>query len=134
MSLRIEDYALLADGQSAALAGINGSIDWLCWPAFDSSPCFAELLGGAEKGYWRIAPESAVVATRRRYRGPSLVLETTLQTSTGTFDLVEWMNWAATPARLFRRVRCVSGCVRITSDLAVRFDYGRALPWHQSSR
>ncbi|MFC0399392.1 glycoside hydrolase family 15 protein [Paraburkholderia rhizosphaerae] len=134
MPLRIEDYALLADGQSAALAGIDGSIDWLCWPSFESSPCFAALIGGPENGYWRIAPDDPLIAMRRRYLGASLVLETTLQTSTGTFELVDWMEWAATPARVVRQIRCVAcaaGRARINSDLAVRFNYGHALPWHR---
>jgi GH15 family glucan-1,4-alpha-glucosidase len=131
MSLRIEDYALIADGQSAALVGRDGSIDWLCWPSFDASPCFAALIGEPENGYWRIAPDAPVVAARRRYRGPSLVLETTLETASGTLELIDWMEWAASPARIFRQVRCVAGHVRATSELAVRFNYGAALPWHR---
>jgi GH15 family glucan-1,4-alpha-glucosidase len=131
MSLRIEDYALIGDGQSAALVGRNGSIDWLCWPSFDASPCFAALIGEPQNGYWRIAPDEPVVAVRRRYRGPSLVLETTLETASGTLELIDWMEWAAAPARVFRQVRCVAGHVRLTSELAVRFNYGRALPWHR---
>ncbi|QYD67260.1 glycoside hydrolase family 15 protein [Paraburkholderia edwinii] len=131
MSSRIEDYALIGDGHSAALVGRDGSIDWLCWPSFDASPCFASLIGEPENGYWRIAPDEPVVAARRRYRGASLVLETTLETASGTLELVDWMEWAATPARVFRQVRCISGRVRVTSELAVRFNYGSALPWHR---
>ncbi len=65
--MRIEDHALLGDGGSAALTGIDGSIDWLCWPTFDSSPYFAALVGSPKNGFWRIAPEGALVAVRRRY-------------------------------------------------------------------
>jgi GH15 family glucan-1,4-alpha-glucosidase len=129
MALRLEDYAMLGDGQSAALSGIDGSIDWLCWPAFDSSPCFAALIGEEENGFWRIAPDAGVMAAHRRYLDASLVLETTQQTADGTLELTDWMEWAAAPPRLCRRVRCVSGRVRITSQLALRFNYGRALPW-----
>ncbi|WP_442793987.1 trehalase-like domain-containing protein [Paraburkholderia sp. HD33-4] len=129
MALRLEDYAMLGDGQSAALAGIDGSIDWLCWPAFDSSPCFAALIGEPNNGFWRIAPDDGVVAARRRYLDASLVLETILETVNGTLELTDWMEWAAAPPRICRRVRCVSGRVRITSELAVRFNYGQALPW-----
>ncbi|MFP3559063.1 trehalase-like domain-containing protein [Paraburkholderia sp. SIMBA_054] len=131
MSLRIEDYAMLADGQSAALVGKDGSIDRLCWPMFDSSSCFAALIGGPENGYWRIAPDEPVIATRRRYLGASLVLETTMQTAHGTLELINWMEWAATPARLIRQVRCVSGRLGIVSEMAARFNYGRALPRHR---
>jgi GH15 family glucan-1,4-alpha-glucosidase len=131
MRLRIEDYALLADGRSAALAGNDGSIDWLCWPNFDSSPCFAGLLGDADNGHWRIAPAEPVRAVRRRYIGASLVLETTFETAAATLTLTDWMAWAANPPRLFRRVQCVAGQVRLNSELTVRFDYGRALAWHR---
>ena len=59
MALRIEDYALIGDTQTAALVGIDGSIDWLCLPRFDSAACFAALLGNADNGRWRLAPAGA---------------------------------------------------------------------------
>src|SRR5882762_7937867 len=75
MPLPIENYALIGDCHTAALVGIDGSIDWLCFPRFDSGACFAALLGGPEHGRWLIAP-TAIRRVSRRYRDESLVLET----------------------------------------------------------
>src|SRR5512132_4536007 len=83
MGLRIEDYAVIGDTQSAALVGNDGSIDWLCFPRFDSGACFAALLGTPEHGRWLLAPEAPVRETRRRYLGESLVLETEFHTDEG---------------------------------------------------
>src|SRR5579864_9073598 len=95
MALRIEDYAMIGDTHTAALVGRDGSIDWLCLPRFDSAACFAKLLGTDRNGYWRIAPakgaasagaatspDGVPLATRREYRGDSLVLETEWVTPT----------------------------------------------------
>ena len=87
MPLRIEDYAMIGDCQSAALVGRDGSIDWLCWPRFDSPACFAALLGTSENGRWLIAPVSASANVRRRYLADTLILETEFQTETGTATL-----------------------------------------------
>src|SRR4029079_10006248 len=83
MPLPIEDYALIGDCQAAALVGRNGSIDWLCWPRFDSDACFAALLGTEEHGHWRIAPRDQKASITRRYRGNSLILETRFETAEG---------------------------------------------------
>ena len=83
MALRIEDYALIGDCRTAALVGRDGSIDWLCWPRFDSAACFAALLGTADNGRWLIAPPDAPLAVNRRYRPGTLVLETEFQTESG---------------------------------------------------
>lgn len=132
MTMRIEDYALLGDGQSAALVDRTGSIDWLCWPAFDSDTCFAALLGGPENGFWRIAPEAPVLASSRHYAGDTLILETTLETASGTVVLTDWMAWEAEQPTLMRRLRCERGTLRIVSDLQARFDYGKAISWCRS--
>src|SRR6185312_16551277 len=91
MSSQIEDYAFIGDCQSAALVAKNGSIDWLCWPRFDSPACFAALLGKTDNGRWRVAPSGRSIRVRRAYRPGTLILETEFETSTGTAKLVDFM-------------------------------------------
>src|SRR6476646_6926086 len=91
MALRIEDYALIGDCQTAALVGTDGSIDWLCLPRFDSPACFAALLGTAEHGRGRVAPRGPVRGVRRRYAGDTLVLETEFETDTGVVAVIDFM-------------------------------------------
>ncbi|QIN67418.1 Trehalase (plasmid) [Caballeronia sp. SBC1] len=129
MPMRIEDYALLGDGRSAALVDRHGSVDWLCWPTFDGDTCFAALLGDARHGCWRITPRDAVIQAVRRYRDDGLILETTLVTGSGTVTLTDWMVWGAEQPVLARRVRCAGGPVSVECELIMRFDYGRAVPW-----
>jgi len=88
---RIEDYALIGDCETAALVGCDGSIDWLCWPRFDSGACFAALLGGPEHGRFLIAPAGGSRRTTRRYRDGSLVLETEFETADGAVRLTDCM-------------------------------------------
>ena len=80
MSAPLEDYALIGDCETAALVSRGGSIDWLCWPRFDSSACLAALLGTSENGRWLIAPGTSPgispVGVKRRYRPDTLILET----------------------------------------------------------
>ena len=87
MALKIEDYAVIGDCKTAALIGRNGSIDWLCWPRFDSAACFAALLGECENGRWLIAPKEEPIEVSRRYCSGSLVLETEFRTQTGSATL-----------------------------------------------
>src|SRR5258707_1703262 len=89
--MRIEDYALIGDCETAALVGRNGSIDWLCWPRFDSEACFAALLGSSDNGRWLIAPRDPAPRVSRRYREHTLVLETCFETDTGTVKVVDFM-------------------------------------------
>jgi GH15 family glucan-1,4-alpha-glucosidase len=91
MPSRIEDYALIGDGQTAALVARDGSVDWLCWPRFDAPACFAALLGTRDHGRWQIAPAGAVSQVRRRYREGTLILETDFDTPTGSVTLVDFM-------------------------------------------
>src|SRR3954471_23523174 len=91
MSAKIEDYALIGDCETAALVGRDGSLDWLCWPRFDSAACFAALLGSPEHGRWLIAPSAPAPAAKRRYRGGSLILETEFETAEGAATLVDFM-------------------------------------------
>jgi GH15 family glucan-1,4-alpha-glucosidase len=133
MSQRIEDYALIGDCQTAALVGKDGSVDWLCFPRFDSGACFAALLGTAENGRWLIAPAGEVKAVRRRYRPGTLVLETEFDTAEGTVALVDCMpiRDAGLP-NLVRVVEGRRGRVPMKMELVIRFDYGSVIPWVQS--
>jgi GH15 family glucan-1,4-alpha-glucosidase len=128
MALRIEDYALIGDCKSAALVGTDGSIDWLCWPRFDSPACFAALLGTQENGRWLIAPKDAPLAVRRRYRPGTLVLETEFETATGRAAVIDFMTPEAC-GNLVRIVRGRTGRVDFRTEFVVRFTYGATVPW-----
>jgi GH15 family glucan-1,4-alpha-glucosidase len=128
MALPIEDYALIGDCKTAALVGRDGSIDWLCWPRFDSAACFAALLGDAGNGRWLIAPKETGVCARRRYRPGTLVLETEFETSTGTAAVVDFMPQDG-GANLVRIVAGRSGRMVFQTELVVRFNYGASVPW-----
>jgi GH15 family glucan-1,4-alpha-glucosidase len=128
MAQHIEDYALIGDCRTAALVGRDGSIDWLCWPRFDSSACFAALLGTAEHGRWLIAPGAPPLAVRRRYRPGTLVLETEFQTETGVAAVVDFMP-PGDAAHLVRIVMGRSGRVDFRTEFVVRFNYGSTVPW-----
>jgi len=128
MTTRIEDYALIGDCKTAALVGRDGSIDWLCWPRFDSAACFAALLGTAENGRWLLAPAQPVLAVRRHYRPGTLVLETEFQTETGSAAVIDFMP-PEDGAHLVRIVVGRSGRVDFRNEFVVRFDYGATVPW-----
>ena len=125
---RIEDYAVIGDGETMALVSCHGSIDWLCWPRFDSGACFAALLGTGEHGRWSIAPTGAA-RVRRRYRADSLVLDTTFETDSGVVSITDFMPPRGKASDIVRIVRGVRGRVDMHSELIVRFDYGSILPW-----
>ena len=129
MTLRIEDYGLIGDMHTAALVGIDGSIDWLCLPRFDSSACFANLLGTEENGRWRIAPAGNVVAATRRYRPSTLVLETEFETADGVVRIIDCMALRVSHPRIVRVVEGVRGTVPMSVRLNPRFDYGKTAPW-----
>lgn len=128
MARRIEDYALIGDCQTAALIGIDGSIDWLCLPHFNSGACFAALLGKPEHGYWRIAPVDES-QSRRRYRQNTLILETDFETKSGTGTLVDSMPPRSGEPDLVRVVVGRRGSVRMRMELVIRPDYGSIVPW-----
>jgi GH15 family glucan-1,4-alpha-glucosidase len=130
MPSRIEDYALIGDLGTAALVGRDGSIDWLCWPHFDSEACFAALLGDPSHGRARIAPKHPSPRVTRRYRPDTLILETRFETPEGAATLVDFMP----PRRdhdshLVRIVVGERGSVAFESELVLRFGYGANVPW-----
>ncbi|HEU5208823.1 MAG TPA: glycoside hydrolase family 15 protein [Longimicrobiales bacterium] len=129
MALRIEDYALIGDCESAALVGKDGSIDWLCWPRFDSPACFAALLGTPEHGRWQVAPTAPDVTVSRRYRPGTLVLETTFQCAEGAVSLIDFMHPRGTTPDLARIVVGHRGRVALRTELILRFGYGYTVPW-----
>jgi GH15 family glucan-1,4-alpha-glucosidase len=125
--MRLEDYALLSDLETAALVGRDGSLDWLCVPRFDSPACFAALLGDERNGRWRLAPSAKALVTRR-YRGAGLVLETEFATADGAVRLVDFMPPRAGGPRVVRIVVGLSGSVTMRMRLLLRLDYGHAEP------
>ncbi|GGZ06393.1 glycoside hydrolase family 15 protein [Streptomyces poonensis] len=134
MAGRIEDYALIGDMQTAALVCRDGSVDWLCLPRFDSQAVFAGLLGTEEHGFWRLGPapvddEGPQCASRRAYRGDSLILESEWDTPRGTVRVTDFMPPRDGAPQLIRIVEGVSGRVPMRSALRMRFAYGRVVPW-----
>src|SRR3984957_21104411 len=116
----IEDYALIGDCATAALISKGGSIDWLCWPRFDSPACFAALLGSPDNGRWRIAPAETPVKVTRRYRPGTLILETLFETASGSVALIDFM--AVEKDTVVRIVEGRGGSVEMHLDLAMGFE------------
>jgi GH15 family glucan-1,4-alpha-glucosidase len=126
---RVEDYALIGDCETAALVSLEGSVDWLSFPAFDSAACFAALLGRPEHGRWLLAPAAPVTSVRRWYHGDSLVLETEFTTPDGVVAVIDFMPVRTTLPDLVRIVVGRSGRVPMRLEFVVRFDYGSVVPW-----
>jgi GH15 family glucan-1,4-alpha-glucosidase len=129
MPSRIEDYASIGDCETAALVSLGGSIDWLCWPRFDSGACFAALLGDPGNGRWLLAPRDTPVKSTRRYRGETLILETEHETATGTVLVVDFMPMRDGTSNIVRTVIGKRGQVAMQTEIVLRFDYGSAVPW-----
>jgi len=125
---RIEDYALVGDCETAALISRGGSIDWLCWPRFDSGACCAALLGGPENGRWLLAPAGAATI-RRRYRPDTLILETEFTTPDGSATLIDFMPMRARDSHVVRLIVGRRGTIAMRTELVLRFDYGLLIPW-----
>jgi GH15 family glucan-1,4-alpha-glucosidase len=125
----IEDYGLIGDCETAALVCKTGSIDWLCWPRFDSDACFAALLGDTNNGRWLIAPAQGNPRTTRRYRPNTLILETSFVTADGEAVLIDFMPLRGRSSHLVRCVVGKRGSVSMTTELIIRFDYGASVPW-----
>src|ERR1044072_3028466 len=126
---RIEDYALMGDCQSAALVARDGSIDWLCWPRFDSDACFAALLGDPKHGRFRIAPKDEPARITRRYRPDTLILETRFETADGAVTLIDFMPIRGAHPDCVRIVVGERGRVPMCAELILRFGYGAIVPW-----
>ena len=133
MALEIQDYALIGDCKTAALVGRDGAIDWLCWPRFDSSACFAALLGTAENGRWLIAPVQPSISVSRRYRPGTLVLETEFETENGRATLIDFMPISDEPG-LVRIVVGRSGRIDFRTEFVARFNYGSTASMGESAR
>ncbi|MGE0760409.1 MAG: glycoside hydrolase family 15 protein [Pirellulaceae bacterium] len=129
MALRIEDYGMIGDCQTVALVGKDGSMDWLCFPRFDSPACFAALLGTSDHGRWQIYPVEPVQKVERRYRDGTLILETEFETASGRVSLVDFMPPRSEEPDVVRIVEGLEGRVRLRCELAIRFDYGSVVPW-----
>ena len=120
---------MIGDCETAARVGRDGSIDWLCWPAFDSDACFAALLGSHQHGRWQIAPAEAVTKSSRRYWNSTLILETRFETANGTVALIDFMPPRGNASDVVRLVRGVSGRVKLRMELVIRFGFGVDIPW-----
>jgi GH15 family glucan-1,4-alpha-glucosidase len=129
MAARIEDYGLIGDCETAALVCRNGSIDWLCWPRFDSDACFAALLGRPEHGRWLLAPAGPVLTSTRRYRGDTLILETDVETAAGAVTVIDFMPPRGQASDIVRIVVGRKGLVAMHTELVIRFGYGCSIPW-----
>jgi GH15 family glucan-1,4-alpha-glucosidase len=125
----IEDYALIGDCETAALVNRDGSIDWLCWPAFDSDACFAAILGTKEHGRWLIKPAAEIIKCERRYQGDTLILETRLVTADGAVTLIDFMPPRGAASDIVRIVRGDHGTVKMRMELIIRFGFGNNIPW-----
>jgi len=129
MPCLVEDYAVIGNCETLALVGRGGSIDWLGLPRFDSAACFAALLGGPRHGRWLVAPTAADPRITRRYRGDTLILETTFATETGAACVIDFMSRRDGVSDLVRVVRGIRGTVAMHTELTVRFEYGSVIPW-----
>jgi GH15 family glucan-1,4-alpha-glucosidase len=128
MALKIEDYALIGDCKSAALVGRDGSIDWLCWPRFDSEACFAALLGTPDHGRWLVAPRDEARITRN-YRPDTMILETHFETKDGAATLIDFMPFRDDYSEVVRLVVGTRGKLKMRTELILRFGYGAVVPW-----
>jgi GH15 family glucan-1,4-alpha-glucosidase len=129
MAERIEDYGLIGDLQTAALVSRSGSIDWLCFPRFDSGACFASLIGTEEHGRWLLRPAEADARSSWRYRGETLILETDWETEAGAVRVIDFMPPRGRDPDVVRIVEGLRGEVDMRSELVIRFDYGQVIPW-----
>jgi GH15 family glucan-1,4-alpha-glucosidase len=132
MSSRIEDYGIIGNTYTAALISREGSIDWLCLPRFDSESVFGALLGEPKHGRWLITAADPEVQLSRRYRGETGILETRFETAEGCVKVIDFMalsDEGEDQVDLIRLVCGEKGSVRMRTEIVLRFDYGRGIPW-----
>lgn len=134
VTTRIEDYAFLSDTQTGALVSRECSVDWLCFPRFDSGACFAALLGKKDNGHWQFWPCAKVKRVRRRYWPGTLILENEIETGSGVVRVIDFMPPRGTNPDIIRIIEGVRGRVRIKMLLTIRFDYGSIVPWVRKGR
>ena len=134
MTLALERFALIGDGETAALVSDHGSIDWLCLPRFDSPACCASLIGSAQHGYWSIRPEAAITSASQCYESDSMVLRTEMRTAHGAVQLTDFMPIRDENPVVVRILEGLEGEVPVRITAALRFDYGRMPPWTFAER
>src|SRR5688500_14463962 len=117
MASRIEDYALIGDLETAALIGRDGSIDWLCWPRFDSDACFAALLGDLDNGRWLLCATDPSARVSRRYRPDTLILETHIETASGAALVLDFMPPRGLGSDLIRWIVGTRGELELRTEL-----------------
>ena len=120
---------MIGDMRTAALVAVDGTVDWMCAPRFDSPACFAALLGDQSHGHWRVAPAGSIGRVRRRYRDDTLVLETEFDTGSATVRLVDAMPVGDDGPIVLRLVEGVRGRAAMEMELVIRFEYGSTIPW-----
>ena len=131
MAARIEDYAMLGNCRTAALVSREGSIDWLCFPRFDSAACFAALLGTPENGRWCLTPVGPIRKISRSYVEGTLILETIFETDSGIAKLIDFMPTSPAHSSVARMIVGMHGHVDFEMELIIRFNYGKVVPWFE---
>src|SRR5205814_8466870 len=126
--MKIEDYAFLSDTHAGALVGRDGSVDWLCFPRFDSGACFAALLGDRKNGRWAFTPKDKITGTRRGYSDGTLILETEIETASGAIRLIDFMPPRGENPDIVRIVEGIRGEVEMGMEWVIRSYYGRIVP------
>lgn len=128
----IGDYGVIGNGRTAALIARNGSIDWCCWPRFDSPAVFCRILDARRGGCLRVEPKTAY-ATSRNYLGLTNVLATTFQTADGQVRITDFMPSPSDangqrifPHRILRKLEGVAGRVELEVVLHPTFNYARS--------
>ncbi|MCB0358295.1 MAG: glycoside hydrolase family 15 protein, partial [Bdellovibrionales bacterium] len=125
----LEEYAIVGDRQTAALISLAGSVDWLCFPRFDSEACFAALVGDESNGRWCIRPSSEHYEVERRYLPQTLILETVYRTEHGECTVLDFMPNRSEAPDIVRIVRGRRGSCRLRFQWNPRFGYGLRVPW-----